>query len=130
MLSITGGVVGIALAFALSGHSRTLLSQFMPTLFGADRALSFSTALDLRVLAFAVAVSIASGLLFGLSPALGATRLDLMRVIREGTTTGGTTRSRWSTTHLLVSGQTALAVMLLVAAFDETVRIRNSNKTV
>lgn len=115
VLSAMGGVVGIALAFALSGHSRTLLSQFMPTLFGADRALSFSTALDLRVLAFAVAVSIASGLLFGLSPALGATRLDLMRVIREGSTTGGT-RSRWSTTHLLVSGQTALAVMLLVAA--------------
>ncbi len=116
VLSAAGGMLGIGLAFVLSGSARTLLSQFMPTLFGVDRTLSFSTNPDARVLAFAVGATVICGLLFGLSPALGATRVEPMRVIRQGTAGSVGRTGRLSGVQVLVAGQAALALMLLVAA--------------
>lgn len=115
VLSLAGGVLGLALAYALSGASTALLSQFMPTLFGADRALTISSLIDGRLLAFGAGVAILSGLLFGALPALRATRLDLIAVIKNNARSG---LPRFGLTggQAMVAAQTALAILLLVGA--------------
>jgi predicted permease len=115
VLSIAGGALGLVLAYWLSGVGSTLLSQFMPTLFGADRTLALASMLDGRLLAFGVALAVLSGLLFGAVPALRATRLDLIAVIKENAHSG---LPRFGLTggQAMVAAQTALAIFLLVGA--------------
>jgi predicted permease len=115
VLSIAGGVAGVLFAYALSGSMTRLVSQFMPTLFGADRTLSVAAAPDVRVLAFALTVAIVAGLLFGLAPALRTTRLDLAKMIREGSARVAS-RGPVTSSQAMVAAQTALAIMLLVGA--------------
>ncbi len=69
---------------------------------------------DLRVLSFAVATALLSGLLFGLVPALQGTRLDLASPLRAEAPGAGRKRSR--TRNALVIGQISLSLLLLVAA--------------
>jgi predicted permease len=88
VLSSAGGLVGLVLAYGLAGSGSALLSQFMPTLFGADRTLDLGSMLDGRLLAFGSALSLLSGLLFGALPALRATRLDLIAVIKDNARAG------------------------------------------
>ena len=116
VLSSAGGVLGLAVAYALAGAAPRLLSQFMPTLYGADRTLSVSAAIDASVFAFGVAAALASGLLFGILPAFRVTRVSLMAVIRQSTTGAGRTRFGFSSGHAMVAAQTALAMVLLVGA--------------
>lgn len=115
VLSLAGGLLGLVLAYWWSGAGSSLLSQFMPTLFGADRTISVHAMLDGRLLAFSVGLALVSGLLFGALPALGATRLDLIAVIKDNA------RSRVPRFGLtggqaMVAAQTTLAVLLLVGA--------------
>jgi predicted permease len=114
VLSAAGGLLGIGLAYGLSSGARPFLAQFVPTLFGADRALGVVPAIDGRVLLVAVVVTLASGLAFGLGPALGATRLDLIAAIRR--IDGGWRRRGAAGGRVLVGAQAALAVLLLVAS--------------
>ncbi len=115
VLSFAGGVFGLVLAYALSGAGSALLSQFMPTLFGADRTLSLASMLDGRLLAFGAGLTLLSGLLFGAMPALRATRLDLIAVIKENARSG---LPRFGLTggQAMVAAQTTLAIFLLVGA--------------
>ncbi len=69
---------------------------------------------DARVMAFALLLSLATGLVFGLTPALRASRDDVSARLRDGTTGAGTRRS-WVGSSLIV-GQLALSLVLLVAA--------------
>lgn len=115
VLSFAGGVLGLVLAFWFSGAGGALLSQFMPTLFDADRALNLAPMLDGRLLAFGAGLTLLSGLLFGALPALRATRLDLIAVIKENARSG---LPRFGLTggQAMVTAQTALAIFLLVGA--------------
>jgi predicted permease len=115
VLSLAGGAIGLLLAYAMSGAGTALLSQFMPTLFGADRALNLAPMLDGRLLAFGAVLALLSGLLFGALPAIGATRLDLVAVIRENARSG---LPRFGLTggQAMVAAQTMLALCLLVGA--------------
>lgn len=115
VLSFAGGVLGLVLAYWFSGAGGALLSQFMPTLFGADRALDLASMLDGRLLAFGVGLALVSGLLFGALPAIRATRLDLIAVIKENARSG---LPRFGLTggQAMVTAQTALAIFLLVGA--------------
>jgi predicted permease len=115
VLSAAGGVLGLVLAYVLSGAGTALLSQFMPTLFGADRALSLSSLIDARLLAFGASLAMLSGLLFGALPAVRATRLDLIAVIKNNARSG---LPRFGLTggQAMVAAQTALAILLLVGA--------------
>ena len=71
--------------------------------------------LQLNVLGFALAATLLSGLLFGLAPALRATRSDLQSVLREGgKSSRGAVRDRLRA--LLVVGEMAVALVLLVSA--------------
>src|SRR6185369_11569751 len=79
-----------------------------------------AASLDLRVLLFTLAISIGSGILFGLAPAFRSARADLAPTLKQGEGTGSSPkrhRARWlSTNNALVVSQMALAMVLLVGA--------------
>jgi predicted permease len=107
LLSILGAAGG--LLFAVWGSR--LLVRFLST---AGNELQLDTAPDLRVLAFTMGVAVLTGLLFGLAPALRATRVSPNNALKEHAR--GMVGSRFSLGRALVTGQVALSLMLLVAA--------------
>lgn len=106
LLAIGGGALGIALAAALVRVAGANASTGLP---GFARL-----SLDLRVLGFAAAVTIVSGVGIGLLPALGAARVDLRRVIGDGGRTTGAGRLR--ARSVLVALEFALAFAVLIPA--------------
>jgi len=111
LLSSAGGVIGILLA---SWSLRAI-----PTITAFDLPRAADIHLDWTVLAFAGVVSIATGVLFGLAPSFGASRPDLMRVLRASGETahrGGAGRvlGVWNTRSLLSIVQVALSIVLLI----------------
>ncbi len=72
--------------------------------------------LDLRLLTFTAAVTVMTTLVFGLAPALRASRPDLTAALREGGRGGSESRSRQRGRRVLVVGEVAIALMLLVAS--------------
>ncbi len=106
--SALGGALGLALStWTLHG----LLSLFPPD---ADLRM-VSAAIDLRVVAFATALALAAGVLFGAGPAFRISRLDPFRVLRgQGRSSAG--REAIHLRTWLVTAQVALTLVLLVAA--------------
>lgn len=104
LLAFAGGAVGLALAYWAS-----------PLLYAFDVPESVSLAPDVRVLAFTAAVALATGLGFGLLPALHARRIDVASTLKDesGTVAGGRA-GRWSAAFVVV--QVAVSVVLLVGA--------------
>lgn len=115
VLSAAGGLFGLALAYAFSGAGTALVSQFIPTLYGADRSLDLANAMDMRILALGVALTLTSGLVFGALPAIRATRLDLIAVIKDNAR-AGVSRFGFTGGQAMVAAQTALAILLLIGA--------------
>src|SRR5262249_5827884 len=68
------------------------------------------------VLGFTLLISLVTGILFGLTPAWHASRLDLNEALKESSTTTTETPSRRGVRNLLVAGQMAMALVLLVSA--------------
>jgi len=104
---------------ALGGGIGLLLA-----LWGVDALLAISpedvprlaeTSLDLRVAGFALLISLLTAILFGLTPALRAVKFDLHTTLKEGGRSGAA-NSRSRLRRSLVVVETALAVVLLVAA--------------
>jgi len=81
--------------------------------------LAMDNAIDVRMLAFCVAAALATGLIFGIAPALRATRSDLTRITRQSTG-ASSTLARW-----LVVAQVSISLVLLVAASLFAVTLRN-----
>jgi predicted permease len=108
LLAAAGGTLGVAVA----QEALDALVRLSPTRF--PRVLEIG--IDPRVLGFALAVSLLTGILFGLAPALHASGADLQEQLKEGgrgdsgTARGGRLRSA------LVVGEVALSLVLLVAA--------------
>ena len=112
LLSALGGGAGLALAASISG----LIVGFTPPNNNAFASLTLDSRLDMRVLGFTLVVSIVTGILFGLAPALSASRPDLVPALKdEGTILGKRVR-HLNFRNLLVAGQVALSVMVLVGA--------------
>ena len=107
ILALGGGALGIALAFAGVEGLVALAPEGTPRL----EAIT----VDGRILAFAIAVTVLSGVFFGLFPALRAGRLDLRSTIVEGGRRGGGRRGQRMRSALVVV-QVALAMVLLVGA--------------
>jgi predicted permease len=108
VISFAGGALGTLLAV---GGVRALVA-FLPA--GFPRASEIH--LDPWVFLFTLAVSVVTGLLFGLVPALTASRADLQQSLREGgrSSTGSSRQLRLR--NILVVGETGLACVLLIAA--------------
>jgi putative ABC transport system permease protein len=107
LLGLLGGVCGLGLAF---GGIR-LLVALMPADFWGGLLRQVPLRLDAPVLAFTLLLSLATGLLFGLAPALAASRVDLTEPLKEGER-----RRPGRARGLLVVAEVALSVVLLVLA--------------
>jgi predicted permease len=107
-LSTTGGLLGLALAFWSVNALRTM----MP-----DSLLHLETIpLDFRVLGFALAVSLATGVIFGLAPALEGSGLALSETLKQaGRGITGAAGSRRMRRGLIV-GEVALSLVLVIGA--------------
>jgi putative ABC transport system permease protein len=108
VLSALATLVGILLA----GWAIGVLKAAMPD--GVPRVATI--ALDVRVIGAAAALSLLTGLLFGLVPALQLSRPDLTSALKDGTRGAGTGGGRQRLRGALVVAEVALAVVLLVGA--------------
>ncbi len=106
---LAGLAAGAGLLLAFAG-ARALAAFRPPVPFPFELTL----AIDHRVLLFTLAVSVATGVIFGLAPALQAARVDLMSLLREDATRRPTGRSHLRGTLTVV--QIALSLVLLVGA--------------
>jgi len=108
LLSLVGGALGVLFAFMAT---RTLVAM-MPEFYVPNES---RVTINLQVLAFSVAVSLLTGILFGLMPAFRLSRPDVADTLKAGRSTGiegDGGRSR----HVLVVIEVAFAVVLLVGA--------------
>jgi putative ABC transport system permease protein len=108
LLGLAGGALAVAFAF---GGLAPLLK-----LAGTSLPGTINIRIDLPVLAFTAGLSLLTGILFGLAPALQSTRMDLREELNQNTrgTTGGAGRSY--VCRALVISEVALAMILLVGA--------------
>ena len=112
VMSLTGGVLGLA---AGSAGIRALLSLSPGSIprIGPDGS---NVGLDWRVFGFTLAVSLLTGVLFGLLPAVQSSRTDLTGAMKESGNRSGTGWRHNKTRALLVAAEMALAVVLLIGA--------------
>jgi len=112
LLGLMGGIAGLVVAMLALGAIRGINPGNIPRLDAIG--------LDGNVLAFTFLVSILTGILFGLAPALRAGRVDLNSTLkmggRSGQGEGGFGGSRRRVRNLLVVGEVAISMMLLVGA--------------
>ena len=112
VLSVAGGVLGVALGIIGIRALLSINTAGLPRI-GEDGAL---VSLDWRVLGFALLISIGTGIIFGLIPALQSARTDLAGTLKEG---GGRTGSGFrqnKARSILVVTEVALALVLLIGS--------------
>jgi predicted permease len=107
LLAIAGGALGVV--FAIWGTAAIM------RLFNAvETPLLIDVSPSGRVLAFTGAISLLTGIAFGLVPAFASTRVDLTPALKEGTL--AQRGRRWSMSHALVGSQVALSIVVLAIA--------------
>jgi predicted permease len=108
-LSALGGLLGLALAF---WADKALMALYLPS---NSSNLNISTSPDLRILLFTLGVTVLTGLVFGLAPALQATRPDVGKTLKDqaGAVVGG---GHGRLRNTLVVTQVALSLLLLIGA--------------
>jgi predicted permease len=108
LLSLVGGLIGLA----SSPFVMQMLTGIMPSM---DPPLRLSSDLNLRVLYFNLAVSLLTALLFGLMPALQATRPNLAPTLKDQAgSVAGAGQAGWRKS--LVAAQVSLSLLLLIVA--------------
>jgi len=119
VLAVAGGALGLGLALA----GRDLMWRFRPPQLPAD---GMDLSLDWHVMTFTFLVAITTGLIFGLAPALQASRPDLVSELKERA--GGDLRRgrRFSLRDVLISLQVAVCLISLVGAGLFLLSLRNA----
>src|ERR1039458_6498113 len=108
MLALLGGIAGYAIAqLGASGIGRSRIPLSLP--------VDFSISLDYRVMLFSMALSGLTGVVFGLVPALRATRPDLTGALKDERVSIGQSR-RFGLRNLLVVAQVAICTVLLICS--------------
>jgi len=108
LLSSLGGIVGLTLAI----WGVRVLVALLPK----DTPRVEEVGLDYRVVIFTVAVSFLTGLLFGLAPALQASKSDLNDILKQGGRSTANSPARQRLRNVLVVSECALALVLLIGA--------------
>lgn len=108
ILALAGGAAGTLLA----AWGTRLIVALSPQGF----ARITETHVDARVLGFTALVSIITGVLFGLAPALGVSRVGIAESLKEGGRSAGGSRGSRRARSVLVVAEVALALVLLVGA--------------
>jgi predicted permease len=110
LLSMAGGALGILIAIFFNAQ----LKGFYPTLDFQTMDLDYETRLDLRLFPFVFLVSFVTAVLFGLLPALRASKVDQVSAMKGAQAELGVGRFRMGLGGLLVMAQAALACLLLI----------------
>ncbi|HKF41617.1 MAG TPA: ABC transporter permease [Thermoanaerobaculia bacterium] len=118
LLSLAGGLAGLAVAWAAGqAFARIKSGETLPYTSPSNALPHFwPAALDLRVLAFALAVSVVTALLFGLAPAMTGARVSLMDTLKEGGRSGDAGAGRQRLRRALVTAEVGLSLVLVFAA--------------
>lgn len=112
LLSVAGGILGLILGFA-GVHALLAASPAgLPRVGEGGSAIG----MDWRVLGFTFAVSLVTGILFGLFPAFAASRIDLNTILKEGSNRSGTGFRQGKMRSLLVISEVSLALVLVVGS--------------
>jgi predicted permease len=109
LLTLIGGAGGLLLAYWAQG----LLWSFRPPFLQAD-AVDLHP--DVRVLLFTIGVSFVTGIVFGLAPAVQASRPDLVVELKEKTGAPAGANRMFSLRNMLVAAQIALSLIALIGA--------------
>src|SRR5262245_37746574 len=110
LVAIAGGLLGLGIGYA----GMLLFRQIeIPT----DLPIMLTFQMDRRALVFSLAVAVASALVFGLVPAIQASRTDLTGIIKGGDAIGRGRRRRWGRAVLTTAQVAASVVLLAVAMF-------------
>jgi putative ABC transport system permease protein len=108
LLSLLGGIVGLVLAIYGVGLLLSVSPNDIPRLE--------EVSVDGRVLAFTLTASVLTGIVFGLAPALQASKLDLNKTLKEGSRSGTSSSTRQRMRSLLAVSEVGLAMVLLIGA--------------
>jgi predicted permease len=107
LLAVAGGVAGLLFAGSTLSTLTAFVGRFTPR--------THDIAIDPRVLVFTLLLSVGTGVLFGILPAL-STRADLASAMKQGGKAATDSPGRRRVQHALIVGQVAVAVVLLVGA--------------
>lgn len=109
-LSLIGSVLGILLAPVCI---KLLTTAFMPS---SSTGLPIDISINQRVILLTLAIGLVAGLIFGLVPALHASRADLSLAMKDETTSLQTGRRRFGIRNLFVMSQISASLLLLIVA--------------
>ncbi len=112
VLALAGGLLGLILGF----FGVRLLLRVNPGNIPRISATGPSISLDPRILLFTLGVSVITGVLFGLIPAIAASRSNLAATLNEGSSRSGTSFRQGKVRCLLVVSEVALALILVIGA--------------
>ncbi len=118
LISLIGGALGVGLAY----HGVELLKWLSPAAAPRMEAV----VLDQRVLWFALSISVATGALFGMAPALQAARTSASNVLKDAGATATSSRGRQRLRDALVVSEIVVALVLLAGAgllFNSFIRL-------
>ena len=116
MLAVAGGAAGLALGAA---GIRVLLAFSpgnIPRVNDPEHPVASLSLIDWRVLAFLFGISLLTGVLFGLLPAIRVSRLDVNSALKESSSRSGTGLKHNRIRSVLVIGEVAFAIILLTGA--------------
>jgi predicted permease len=122
VLSVAGGIAGLILAFA----GRRILWAFRPPFIENN---DLDLALDSHVLLFTLALALLTGILFGLAPAIKASRADIAETLNAGGRSGSATWTRGPLRSILIVSEVALALITLVGAGLFIRSMQNAQRT-
>jgi putative ABC transport system permease protein len=120
LLSVIGGIVGLAIAYG----GLVLLRAFIPETIAQAKEIP----IDLKVLGFTFLVAMITGLIFGLAPALQAARFNQTETLKEGGRDSATGSGGKRIRGLLVMSEVAVSLVLLIGAgllINSFMRLRN-----
>jgi putative ABC transport system permease protein len=112
LLSLAGGILGTSLGLAGMRALLAVSPAGLPRIGGGGSAIS----IDWRVLGFALAISLVTGILFGLFPAFSASRSDLNSALKESGNQSATGLREGRAHSWLVVSEVALALVLLIGS--------------
>jgi len=112
MISVAGGVLGLVLGMVGVRALLAVSPAGLPRIGENGSAVG----LDWRVLVFTLGVSLLTGIVFGMFPALSASRTDLNSTLKESSSRSGTGFRQGKARSLLVMSEVSLALVLLIGA--------------